>query len=281
MHQGKRWKLRRLLFWQTQTTSKPARTVEEALQDAMQLLSHLPRRVAGRTTAFGWDLDYVDAAALLSSLETLVVKKWNGFVSISDEPTIIDCGANVGISVLNYKRLFPGARITAFEPDPFIAPVLRRNLVRNGAADVRVVEAAVWTEPGEAPFFCEGADGSRLISNRSGAKTSVTVKTVRLADFIVEPVDLIKIDIEGAEFQVLPSIAGKLGQIRNLVIECHLDNNDMAPLGRMLEMLASAGFGVSINSYGAWRDLTNRPPRLATEFDQYALVCAWRDVVER
>jgi FkbM family methyltransferase len=235
-----------------------------------------PRFVPGKMSAFGWNLEYVDALSLVSCLDVLVVKKWNDFVATTDSPVILDCGANIGISVLNYKRLNPKARITAFEADPAITPVLKRNLTENGAGDVNVVEKAVWTKDGKMPFFCEGADGSRIVSPSCEQGKSVEVGTVDFSKFISGPVDLIKMDIEGAESEVLPHIENKLGLVRNLLVECHIDNNNVAPFANILRILASAGFYVSINSYGEWRDLIRNPEKQVNGFDQYVLLAAWR-----
>ncbi len=236
-----------------------------------------PRYIPGRLSVLGWDLEYVDGLSLVSSLDVLVLKRRNDFVPKSDQPVILDCGANIGISVLNYKRQFPGAKIIAFEPDPQIVPILRRNLERNGAADVVVVEAAVWIRQGESKFFCEGADGSKLIMDDESVSTSAVVKTVDLADFISGPIDLIKMDIEGAEFEVIAALGEKLRQVRNMVVECHIDNKNIGPFGKLLQTLASAGFSASVNSFGPWRDLLRQPKKLPNTFDQYVLVVAWRD----
>lgn len=230
----------------------------------------------GNVNILGWDLDFVDGPALASCLDVLVLKGWNDFASEKDAPFILDCGANIGISALNYKRRYPKARIIAFEPDPRIVGVLRRNLRKNGADDVMVVEAALWTRGGEMPFYCEGVDGSRIVSG-SGSAGGTSVRTVDIADYLTEPVDLIKMDIEGAEFDVVPHMADTLGLVENMVIECHLDNREIGRFARILETLGAAGYGVSVNSYGAWRDLVHRPGKLRDEFDQYLLVAAWRE----
>ena len=84
------------------------------------------------------------------------------------EPRILDCGANVGLASLYFKKRYPEARVTAFEADPAIADVLRGNLLRNGCPDVEVVEAAVWTEEGTVEFCREGADSGTIQDFASG-----------------------------------------------------------------------------------------------------------------
>jgi len=248
--------------------------MEKRRRRVLKVLGQRTRFTPGNIFIDGWDLEYLDGAAIASSIDVLVNRGWNDFTTQRVAPVILDCGANIGISVLNYRRRHPMASITAFEPDPFAAKALRRNLSVNRAGDVRVVEAAVWTEAGTGPFFVEGADGGRMQSGETGS--TITVECVDLKDFLSGPVDLIKMDIEGAEFKVIPHIADRLSLVGNLVVECHLSNDDVTSFARLLHVLGDAGFSVAVNSYGAWRDLVHRPSKQPNEFDQYLLLAAWR-----
>lgn len=238
-------------------------------------LKTLPRRRPGTARIAGWEIEYADAGALASCVETLLIKGWNDFMTSSTMPRILDCGANIGIATLNYKRRFPNAQITSFEPDPAICRLLRRNLLANHAEDVEVVEAAVWTADGEASFYSEGADGSRIVESDS-RRANTIVKTVDFGKYLDVPVDLLKIDIEGAETQVLAHIRGRLTLVRNIIVECHIDNQKIGQFATILNVLSEAGFKVSFNSYGGWIDLVRRPTRHPHEFDQYAVVAGWR-----
>lgn len=231
----------------------------------------------GQARLMGWDIEYADAGAMLSCIELLVLNRWNDFSTDNIRPRIIDCGANIGISVLNYKRQFPDASILAFEPDPNLASILRRNLQKNQAGDVEVVEAAVWTEEGVKDFFVEGKDGGRLVNDQQEFPHTQPVKTVDLAEYLTKEVDLLKMDIEGGEFELISHLAGKLAVVKNLIVECHLMSRDLAPLGRLLETIGSEGFHTGVNSYGAWRDLISKSKSMAFFFDQYMLVAAWRE----
>ncbi len=247
---------------------------EKKRRRSLKTLAKRPRFTPGNISIVGWELEYLDGAAIASSIDILVYRGWNDFMTESEHPVILDCGANIGISVLNYLRRHPKASITAFEPDPCAARALRRNLSVNGASEVRVVEAAVWTETGRVPFFMEGADGGRVLSGEMASAT--LVESIDLKDFLAGPVDLIKMDIEGAEFKVIPHIADRLSLVGNLIVECHLSNDNVNAFARLLHVLGDAGFSVSVNSYGAWRDLVHRPGKLPNEFDQYLLLAAWR-----
>ena len=78
----------------------------------------------GRTTTLGWDLEYPTPGVLVAFLDQILFRRVNDFLADSERPVILDCGANIGYTVLNYKRQFPHAEIVAFEPDPLFAPLL-------------------------------------------------------------------------------------------------------------------------------------------------------------
>lgn len=258
-----------------------------ALKEMKERVAGIPRGVPGEVSVGGWHLAYVDAPALVSCFEVAVVKGWNDFVARREDPLILDCGANIGVTVLHYKRTYPKARIIAFEPDKEICKVLRKNLAANSATDVEVLEAAVWTAEGQYAFVAEGADGSRLApadaapdAVADGGLDKYLVNTVRLADYLAEgEVDFIKLDIEGAEFQVLVDCADLLRNVHSMAIEFHMMSGDARKLAAAFEALSDAGFNLSINSYGPWVDLTHLPERKPPgdlSFDQYILACAWR-----
>lgn len=231
----------------------------------------------GRIEILGWDLEYVCASALASFVDQILVRRLNDFSPDNDRPVILDCGANIGLSVLNYKRRFPKAKIVAFEPDPQFASALHRNLDRNSAADVEVVEAAAWIRSGTAKWFCEGRDGSKLVDWPQTGPDTTVVRTVDLADYLVDPVDLLKLDIEGAEYQVIAHLGDRLDMVKNALIECHLDQSNIVHLAKMLEVLAASRFRLTVNSFGRWRDLIRQLPVDENHWEQYLLVAAWRN----
>jgi FkbM family methyltransferase len=245
-------------------------------ESLVDVLSSLPLRQPGRISVLGWDIEYVSGPAVLTNVQYQILKRINDFYPDNDHPTILDLGANIGLSVLNYKRHFTGAKITAFEPDPVFLPVLRNNLNRNGASDVKVIDAAAWTSDGEASWFSEGIDGSKIISNHSEVKQSGLVKTVDLRNFLDQEIDLVKMDIEGAEFAVIPHLAGRLASVKNFSIECHLNHDTVNAFCNLVETLVKEGFFLSINSYSEWRDLIRFSTPEPDHYLQYLLVSAWR-----
>ena len=250
-------------------------------------LAGVPRYRSGFVTAGDWQLHYLDATSLLSAFDVIVVKRWNDFPCDKKDPVILDGGANIGISAIHYKQLFPDAVVTSFEPDPRACDLLRQNLAANNIQDIEIVEKALWTTNGRTSFFSEGADANRVVREHAAIEqlTSLTpsarhcdVETVRLADHLTSTrFDLVKLDIESAEAEVIADCGDTLRNVDNLVIEFHLTNSKPHELARTLQTLSDQGFHVSVCSYGPWVDLlhqTSNTPRI--EFDQYLLISAWR-----
>ena len=249
-------------------------------------LAGVPRYQPGFVTAGNWQLHYLDATSLLSAFDVIVVKRWNDFLCEKKAPVILDGGANIGISAIHYKQLFPDAVVTSFEPDPRACDVLRRNLAANNVHDVEIVEKALWTSKGRASFFSEGADANRVVREHDAIERLTSpsakhcdVETVRLADYLASTrFDLVKLDIESAEAEVIVDCGETLRNVNNLVIEFHLTNSKPHELARTLQTLSDQEFHVSVCSYGPWVDLLHQPsntPKI--EFDQYLLLSAWRN----
>jgi FkbM family methyltransferase len=245
-----------------------------AYDRVVSLFGFEPVKKAGVIDILGWKLEYVCGPALASFIDQILVRRLNDFTTDIDQPVILDCGANIGFGILNYRRQFPKSKIIAFEPDPQFAPVLRRNLCNNGASDVVVVEAAAWIRSGKVNWLCEGVDGSKIVESDQGQPNLTVVSAVDLADYLRGPVDLLKLDIEGAEYRVVGHLGERLKQAKNILIECHIDQSNVLDFSRMLEVLATAGFKININSFGTWRDLIRQPAVPTNHWEQYLIVAA-------
>jgi FkbM family methyltransferase len=155
-------------------------------------------------------------------------------------PFIIDCGANIGLSVIYLKRLFPSARILAFEPDEKNFILLTKNIAAFGFENVEARQEAVWIDNTQLQFSGDGAMNSRI--DFGSSKNSVPVRAIRLRDFLNRPVDFLKLDIEGAEYQVMNDITGNLHFVRHLFLEYHGSFTQNKELARLFALLVDNGF---------------------------------------
>jgi FkbM family methyltransferase len=180
------------------------------------------------------------------------------FTSKNPAPRIIDAGGNIGMSVCYFKTLYPAARIDVFEADPATAEILRRNVEHNGWHDCRVHSAAVSETDGELTFYSrtddETSSFNSTVAERMGssAHEAIKVKAVRLSPYLDGPIDLLKVDVEGAEQGVFRELAasGRLQQVDQMFIEYHhhirKDSDDFGPF---LSLLEAQGFGYAITTW--------------------------------
>jgi FkbM family methyltransferase len=241
----------RRLAGQVKRSVRPSPEVA-AWRKACQEAARVPRYTPGTIELMGYRLRYGDLLTVCPQWHDLFIAGGYRFAAIGSEPRILDCGANLGLASLSFKRLHPRARITAFEADPALAAMARDNLKTNGAADVEVVHAAVWTHDGTLDFHCEGADSGAIAGlageGQPGSGPVRTVPCVRLRDLLErEPVDLLKLDIEGAEAPVLADCAGALGQVRALIAEIHDFHPDRRHTPEILSRLSDAGFTYTLD----------------------------------
>jgi FkbM family methyltransferase len=137
-------------------------------------------------------------------------------------PFIIDAGSNIGMSILYFKTIYPDAMIVCFEPDSQSFELLSRNVLANRLENVSMHQLALSDAEGKVKLF--DAPGS-LNSGLYGSVDSnyQLVPSKKLSSFIDREVDLLKIDIEGAEDLVITDLinSGKINLIKKLIIEHH------------------------------------------------------------
>ena len=241
-----------------------------------------PRFTPGNIRMMEYDVRYSDLLTFCPQWEDIFVKRTLAFSSAPPAPRILDCGANVGLASLFFRRLYPEARITAFEADPALFAILNTNLNANGASTVETRHVALWTSTGALTFHCEGSD-SGMISSLPGAVNgrATTVPSLRLRDVLDEgPVDLLKLDIEGAEDVVLADCEAVLHRVKALVMDLHEFDPAVRQAPRVLELLTRAGFSYSIDEFVplTWREpLAGADTPFPGKAMQWAMtVRAWR-----
>ena len=184
--------------------------------------------------------DVPDFASFSEQFKEIFVDEGYNFKSDTDHPVIIDCGSNIGMSCLYYKEIYPKAKIYAFEADAGLASIAKENLYNNNIYDVEVNNCAVWVNNEGVEFSGDGADGGSLYGN--GEKCNVP--SVRLKDILCKysKIDFLKIDIEGAEYDVLQDCGESLGNVQNMFIEYHSFTDAEQLLGELLLILKKNDF---------------------------------------
>jgi FkbM family methyltransferase len=214
----------------------------------------VPRFTPGSIRLLDYELQYSDLLSLCPQWHDIFIDGALEYRADSAAPRILDCGGNVGLASLFFKRRFPSARITAYEADPAIYKMLRANLDANGAGDVESVHAALWTENGRVRFLAEGSDSGTIDVRSNGIdERTVDVPSLRLRDLIANDpngrINLLKLDIEGAEDAVLADCEPVLDQIDAIVMDLHEFDPLVRQAPRVLELLARNGFTYAVDEF--------------------------------
>ena len=217
-----------------------------------------------RTLTFGgarfrFDADNRDLAETVISTGTYEPATLDVIRGLAPGEVFVDLGANVGLfSVLAAQAVGDTGTVHAFEPTPATAALLRHNAEDNGVAGrIRIVERAVSERPGTAHFavFAGSAQGNQIAPAGGVGAAGVVTQTIEVpvtsldAYFAAEGwprVDLIKMDIEGAE---LPALRGMRGVVERspgvrLIFEYHLEQLRRAdiPGATLLDAVRALGF---------------------------------------
>jgi FkbM family methyltransferase len=135
--------------------------------------------------------------------------------------TIVDAGANAGFAIRWMKSRWPDASVVAIEPDPENFRIAQANTSEH--IGVTLIEGALWSEEGRASFVCTGDEkyALRVKMEQAGPIRCVTVCGL-MRQMGWDRIDLLKMDIEGAEREVFgPSAQEWIHKIGVLVVELH------------------------------------------------------------
>ena len=221
----------------------------------------LPAGSLRRESVCGFRVECIDYSELGLLFDEIFLRRDYEFTAATERPLIFDCGSNIGMALIFFKRLYPQARVVAFEPCKESFEILSRNVEANRLDGVQLHEVALQGNEGPVEFFVNDAHPASLTNCTSAGQVTGSPRMVRgvlLSRFITEPVDFLKMDIEGAEASVLEELArsGRIGMIREMVVEYHhhIDRREDA-LSRMLRLLEENGFGYQIRSV-PWQAFT-------------------------
>jgi FkbM family methyltransferase len=228
-------------------------------------LRKISRNIPTETKLLGMPFQIVDSASFIGQYFEIIKNEIYKFRASEGCQYIIDCGANVGTSVFYFNKLYPNAKIVAFEADLTIFGVLSRNMAQLKGGNIELVNKAVFSKVGTIDFYSDGSDaGSVLIGNSKGLLT--TVETVSLRAYLNKKVDFLKLDIEGAERLVLEDCADLIKNVDHIFIEYHSVWNKTQDLDVILKILSDNDFRYFIEQVNIY----NRNPFLSrNKLEQY------------
>jgi FkbM family methyltransferase len=239
-------------------------------------LNHYERYQECKVKLKQWEFLIPDAASFLSAYKEIFLEQIYKFKADNTQPKILDLGANIGLSVIFFKELYPEAKVVALEADPKIFSYLQSNILSNNYSQVELINKAVWYENSLLNFVSEGADGGQIDST-SHQQGTVAVEAVDIAELLsTQQFDFIKMDIEGAEDLVLPRCQGLLDSVQHMFIEYHSKVGHKQNLNEILNLLSQEGFRVYMEN-----PFERPTPFLGLDsyagFDFQINIYAWRD----
>ncbi len=165
--------------------------------------------------------------------------------------TILDAGANIGLSTIYLKKHFPQAQVICVEPDKSNVSQLNHNLVANCLADYTILEGGVWSHQDWLDIdysFRDGLEWSRALKppiNGSGAIPVFSIEDIRKQNGW-STIDLLKIDVEGTEEEIFGEDKDYefLSKTKVITLEIH-DTEKIAH--RIINILQTYNFGIYIS----------------------------------
>ncbi len=164
---------------------------------------------------------------------------------LGQNKTFVDVGANIGfLSLLGASEVGKQGRVYAFEPFPNTYEILRANKAINHFEQIEIFPVALGAEVGTAMIYPEqdNRGGASILNHHSDKGVQIEVK--KLDDFAFDrPIDVIKIDVEGFEFDVLK---GALSTIKKdqpkLIIEYSIDRENTVESNEIYHWLKGLGY---------------------------------------
>lgn len=184
------------------------------------------------------------------------------FSTRNKKPVILDIGANIGLSSLYFKELFPSSTIIAFEPDPSSFEFLKMNV---RGLDINLHQQAVSNFVGTKKFYTclESASNFPVASLYKNEFTSheLNVKVLDIADIVTQfdSIDFCKIDVEGEESNIVESLVRNklLNKVKTFVIEYHFWADQKYNFDEVKQLFLDYGFHSQLLKEEEWKGYKN------------------------
>lgn len=172
--------------------------------------------------------------------------------TIKDGWNILDLGAHKGVFTVKAALAGEAVRIISVEPSPDNLGYLYKNVAANCADQATVIAAAVSARSGRALLQLSDSASHQIVASAIPSANVIEVDTITLDALLAmlpAPVDLVKMDIEGAEYDVIAASVTSLSA-RRIVVKCHRvgDRSALEGSAVLTPLLEGAGFVCSYHS---------------------------------
>jgi FkbM family methyltransferase len=180
-------------------------------------------------------------------------------------PTILDVGANAGYFSLFAASRFPNARIFSFEPIPVNYRMLEQNRNLNPQCNIKTCPVAVAGRSGEIKLSLDPNDSfttsATIYKSNDSRNQELSVPCISIADIFeengIERCDLLKMDCEGAEYDIFYSCIDTIfTRINQIAMEVHNGTEPSCNIEAMEAFLQGKGYSTRQRPVGmlwAWR----------------------------
>jgi FkbM family methyltransferase len=200
----------------------------------------------------GWNYFEVHFPSLVEPLETSA--QYIEHLRLVPGETIIDLGAYAGLSSMHFmEQVGQNGTVIAVEADQFTlfsTEVNFRNYDRKFGTSPQLLKCAAWSSDTELQFLSEGNIGSSVLGINSRKRFSKLVQAKTLSsianEFNLKKIDAIKLDIEGAEFEVFKDSEFFSNHKPRIIFEAILAGRKSPPYLKALSLLESYGYSLEI-----------------------------------
>jgi FkbM family methyltransferase len=189
----------------------------------------------------------------LSTLnEALVLRPYlcSDLIELREDSVVVDVGANIGDFSIEVAALCPRGRIVAIEPVIESAAMIEINKLLNELTNIEVVQVALGSSETEVEIKLAGnASSLYWKKGRQVQKVRQTNLSRLMDERRIGHIDLLKLDCEGAEWEILPNSSEVLPQISQICMEFHPMNGWTGD--KLATYLRNAGYKVEFTQ-GGW-----------------------------
>ncbi len=180
---------------------------------------------------FPFWIDFKNFADNQTFNQVMLKKSYMG-LGVKNVKTIIDCGANIGLASLTFLNEYPNAKLVLLEPEKRNINYIKQNVspyIQEGR-DIKLYESAVYSKTTTLYLYdtLAGSNGYRVYEQKQNNPDFLyidKVPAISISDIMSEnnisKIDILKIDIEGAEYDLFAGETKWLSKVRVLVIETH------------------------------------------------------------
>jgi FkbM family methyltransferase len=163
--------------------------------------------------------------------QAIIAGKEYEFETLTPPDVIVDAGANIGLATIYFANKWPDATIIAIEPEESNYEMLVRNT--KNYPNVKTIKAALFHKCGNIDVLDVGHNKFGFMTETSNNYGSITGEVVKVGtvnsididkiikDYGLRDIDILKIDIEGAEREVFSDASGWVYKVKSIITELH------------------------------------------------------------